>query len=110
LAQDPVKKAADLLRQGATMLGDACPQCGSPLFKLKSGEVVCPEHGRVLVVKSEREELKVKEEVIFSQVEDKLIQGLSKVSSKLEESPEDPEMLTQIIRYLEAIERLKRNR
>ncbi len=92
------------------MLGDACPQCGSPLFKLKSGEVVCPEHGRVLVVKSEREELKVKEEVIFSQVEDKLIQGLSKVSSKLEESPEDPEMLTQIIRYLEAIERLKRNR
>ena len=110
MAQDPVKKAADLLRQGATMLGDACPQCGSPLFKLKSGEVVCPEHGRVLVVKSEREELKVKEEVIFSQVEDKLIQGLSKVSSKLEESPEDPEMLTQIIRYLEAIERLKRNR
>lgn len=29
-----VKKMAELLRQGATMLADACPQCGSPLLQV----------------------------------------------------------------------------
>ncbi|MEN3059018.1 MAG: Sjogren's syndrome/scleroderma autoantigen 1 family protein, partial [Candidatus Methanosuratincola petrocarbonis] len=37
-----VKRMADLLREGATMLSQACPECKTPLFRLSSGEVICP--------------------------------------------------------------------
>lgn len=33
---------AELLRKGARMLGDSCPECGTPIFQLKSGEIICP--------------------------------------------------------------------
>jgi len=44
---DPVKKAALLLREGATMLPETCPICGSPLYRLKDGRIVCPIHGEI---------------------------------------------------------------
>ncbi|WP_229768204.1 Sjogren's syndrome/scleroderma autoantigen 1 family protein [Sulfodiicoccus acidiphilus] len=92
------------------MLGDACPECGSPLFKLKSGDVVCPQHGKVVIVKDDQEELKVKSEVLLSQVEERLIQGLERASGKIREAPEDPDVVNQVIRYLEALERVRRIR
>ena len=36
-----MKGMADLLRKGATMLSRSCPECGTPLFQLKSGDIVC---------------------------------------------------------------------
>ena len=48
-----VKKAAELLRQGATMLEEPCPICKMPLFKLKNGDIVCPVHGKVYIAKNE---------------------------------------------------------
>jgi len=44
---DPIKKAALLLKEGATMLPETCPFCGSPLYKLKDGRIVCPIHGEI---------------------------------------------------------------
>jgi len=32
---------AEALSAGATMLADPCPNCSSPLFRLRSGEVKC---------------------------------------------------------------------
>jgi len=46
-----IKRMTELLRGGATMLGEHCPLCGSPLFRLRSGEIVCPVHGRVVVAR-----------------------------------------------------------
>lgn len=37
-----MKQMAELLRKGARMLGDSCPECGTPIFQLKSGEIICP--------------------------------------------------------------------
>lgn len=37
-----MKQMADLLRNGAKMLGDSCPECSTPIFQLKSGEIICP--------------------------------------------------------------------
>jgi UPF0148 protein len=37
-----MKEMAKLLRQGARMLGDTCPECGTPIFQLKTGEIICP--------------------------------------------------------------------
>ena len=45
---DDVKHMADLLKSGATMLSDICPECGSPLFKIK-GEVFCAKCNKPVV-------------------------------------------------------------
>jgi UPF0148 protein len=37
-----VKKMAELLRGGSTMLSHSCPDCKTPLFKLTDGEIICP--------------------------------------------------------------------
>ena len=42
LSEGSMKKMGELLRQGARMLGDTCPECGTPLFQLRSGETICP--------------------------------------------------------------------
>jgi|ECHhosMinimDraft_1075155.scaffolds.fasta_scaffold00334_10 UPF0148 protein len=103
-----IKKAADLLRQGATMLGDSCPVCGMPLFKLKSGEVVCPQHGRVYVVKDEEEERRVRRRAELIEAQDLLITNAFRLVKKLEREPEEAEVLVQVLRYFEAIERVSR--
>jgi len=41
MSDEKVREMAELLSSGATMLSEACPKCGSPLFKLRDGKVVC---------------------------------------------------------------------
>lgn len=51
-ANASVKKMAELLRRGATMLAQACPQCGSPLMKV-GNDVYCATCDRRIVVVKE---------------------------------------------------------
>lgn len=48
----PVKKMADLLRHGATMLAQACPQCGSLLMKVGE-DIYCATCDRKIVILKE---------------------------------------------------------
>lgn len=41
---EQIKKMAELLRSGATMLQDTCPTCSSPLFRFE-GKVFCVKCG-----------------------------------------------------------------
>ncbi|MHA1650391.1 MAG: Sjogren's syndrome/scleroderma autoantigen 1 family protein [Candidatus Helarchaeota archaeon] len=51
-----IQKMAFLLREGHTLLSNACPQCNSPLFKMKSGEIYCASCDRkVLIVKDDEQ-------------------------------------------------------
>ncbi|MEM2791177.1 MAG: Sjogren's syndrome/scleroderma autoantigen 1 family protein, partial [Thermofilaceae archaeon] len=53
-----VRKMAAMLKSGAAMLEQTCPFCNVPLFRLKTGEVVCPSCGqRFVIVSSDEEEL-----------------------------------------------------
>jgi UPF0148 protein len=45
---EDVKRMADLLKSGATMLSDVCPNCGSPLFKVK-GDTFCAKCNKPVV-------------------------------------------------------------
>ena len=46
-----IRRMADVLKAGGTMLQDTCPECGSPLFKIKD-EVWCLScNKRVIIVK-----------------------------------------------------------
>ena len=52
-----------MLRQGAKMLSTTCPECGAPLFQLKTGEIFCPREKREVKIMNEGETLEgVKQE------------------------------------------------
>ena len=52
MSDQSMKDMAEMLRQGAKMLSTTCPECGAPLFQLKTGETFCPREKReVKIVK-----------------------------------------------------------
>ena len=75
---DVAKRAAELLKQGAVMLPETCPLCGSPLFKLKNGDVVCPIHGKIILAKNEKEVTRVTEDEVI----DKLVKKVTDLISR----------------------------
>ncbi len=103
-----LKKMSELLRAGAMMLSDTCPQCGLPLFKLRSGEVVCPIHGRVYVARSEEEAEKFTLIGVLDSVEDVIISKLAEVRKGIEQRDLDEDLIRRIIGLLEVIERIER--
>ncbi|MCE4607273.1 MAG: hypothetical protein F7B59_08125 [Desulfurococcales archaeon] len=54
-SDDLVRKMARLMQRGAVMLEETCPLCGSPLFRLPNGDIVCPIHGKIKIVSSDEE-------------------------------------------------------
>jgi UPF0148 protein len=106
--KDPVKTMAELLKAGAVMLAETCPVegCALPLFKLKTGEVICPVHGRVHIVRTEEEAREVYARVYSSMVLEKLEILTLKTIEELSRSRDvDP---TDLIKWLEVLERVQR--
>lgn len=68
--KETVRKMAELMRSGATMLDKSCPLCGAPLFRLRSGEIICPNHGPVRIVKSESEAIEILADAVLDELED----------------------------------------
>ncbi len=104
-----IKKASELMRSGATMLAESCPLCGSPLFKLTSGEVVCPIHGRVMLVKTEEELSEANVASVLLELEKSIADKLSEYVGKLRSDKEvEFEDIRNIISWLDALERVER--
>ncbi|MEM4717322.1 MAG: Sjogren's syndrome/scleroderma autoantigen 1 family protein [Desulfurococcaceae archaeon] len=106
--KDPTKIMAELLKSGATMLADICPVqgCNLPLFKLRSGEIVCPIHGRVHVVKTDEEAQEVYSKTFLRYILDQLEQvALRTINTLIKSSDTDP---TDLIKWLEVLERVER--
>ncbi len=106
--KDPVKKMAELLKLGATMLAETCPVkgCNLPLFKLPSGEIICPVHGKVYMVKTEEEAVEVTEKITIKNTLDKVENKILKILNDLinQTIPEPTELIT----WLDALERVRR--
>ena len=45
-----IKKMADHLRSGSTMLNLACPVCNNPIFRNKDGNIYCPTCNRKVLI------------------------------------------------------------
>ncbi|MCS7099454.1 MAG: Sjogren's syndrome/scleroderma autoantigen 1 family protein [Sulfolobales archaeon] len=106
-----IKKMSELLRSGAVMLDLACPLCSAPLFKLKSGEVVCPTHGVVRVVKTDAEAVEIQSQAVLDRVQALAADRISAIANSLGlESSEDAEreLLDQLERWLDILERVRR--
>jgi uncharacterized Zn finger protein (UPF0148 family) len=79
---DNIRKMADLLRSGNTMLNKACPVCNNPIFRNRNKENFCPTCNRnVLIVNdnSPQDEI-LKERETINNIKDK---DLSKNQTEL---------------------------
>ena len=102
--RDPrvVRKMAQLMMQGAVMLAETCPICGLPLFRLRNGEVVCPVHGRIVVVSSEEEAREVEIDSVVRDVEH---YAAMKVRELMEQG--NPREILEWLSVIEASERIR---
>ena len=81
--EESIKRMADLLKSGATMLFEHCPQCGSPLFKLQH-EIRCPKcDKRVVIVKSGEKIPDVSRSELLSDVESTVLYMLQEISERV---------------------------
>lgn len=102
-----IKQMADLLRAGAAMLAERCPVCGLPLFRLKSGETICPQHGRVFIVKTESEYRKVSAQGVLEELEKLATRKVSELIAKLERE-HSREIISELREWLNILEQVER--
>ncbi len=100
--QEVVKRMTRLVAEGATMLADTCPIDGLPLFKLKSGDIICPVHGKVWIVSSEAEAEEVEIDFIVRKVE---LHAAKRVYQSL--NSDDASELIPWLNVIETVERIR---
>jgi uncharacterized Zn finger protein (UPF0148 family) len=104
-------KAVELLRSGATMLGQACPACGTPLFKIGE-QVMCAKCNKpVVILKATEDESKIFRGQTLATTEHTLLVKIDEAQSAIEKE-QDPTKIAQLTQslsnLLSALERLKK--
>lgn len=106
-----VERMADLLKSGATMLSDTCPQCQSPLFKVKN-ELLCVKCNRpVVVVKATEDESNVVAAQALGKLEQTALMKINEINSslKVEGDPGKIEKLRlSLSDWLTVVERVRK--
>jgi UPF0148 protein len=108
-----VRGMAELLKSGATMLSETCPECGTPLFK-KGKEIFCAKCNRpVVIIKTTEDETRLKTDTILQSSEQTLMAKIQEVNLALKNET-DPDKLVAygnaLSSWLSAIEKLRRLR
>ncbi|MBN1682681.1 hypothetical protein JW865_03920 [Candidatus Bathyarchaeota archaeon] len=57
MSEQTMKEMAELLRKGAKMLSISCPECSSPLFQMKNGEIYCSKCKKNIKIVDEKENI-----------------------------------------------------
>jgi len=106
---EALKRMADLLRQGATLLDIECPVCHSPIFKLKSGEMYCATCQKI--VREEKEVTKTTQGVLMDSLNRTILKKLEELNSLIV-AESDQERLAALLKnlamWLDALERVRR--
>ena len=105
-----MKDMAGLLRSGAKMLDKSCPECNSPLFRLKSGEIWCGNCQRRVVIVQEGEETAAETGLQLDSLEKALMGKVSSLTARLvaEGEPEKLKAITDVIdSLLSSLEKLR---
>jgi UPF0148 protein len=90
---EDVKRMADLLKSGATMLSDVCPECGSPLFKVK-GDIFCAKCNKpVVYARAMGPQATVSSSMLLDNVEQTIVGKISETNELLKQE-KDPERLS----------------
>ena len=107
-----IKRMAELLRQGATLTDLSCPACGSPLFRLKDGNLWCvKDEKKVIVVKEGEEQPKHIADKGLESLEITLLTKVKDIQTKIQrtEKVEELQKLTKALsELLDSLEKVKR--
>jgi len=107
---EDVKRMAELLKSGATMLSDICPECGSPLFRIK-GEVFCAKCNKpVVYARATGPQATVSPSHLLDSLEQTVVVKLNEANEFLR-SEKDPEKLASysnlVFGWLSTLEKLR---
>ena len=108
-----VKKMAELLKSGATMLSETCPECGTPLFR-KGRETFCPKCNRpVVIVESAEQETRLLADNVLEDSEQTLLSKIREVNMAMKNETDLEKLVAYgnaLAIWLGAIEKLRRLR
>jgi UPF0148 protein len=106
----PIKRMADLLRQGATLTDLSCPACASPLFRLKDGTLWCAKDEKKVVIVKEGEE----KASAYDQLEATLLAKVQGIQDKIQNTEDVEELqklslaLSELLGNLEKVKKMKK--
>jgi UPF0148 protein len=111
----PIKRMAELLRQGATLTDLSCPVCASPLFRLKDGTLWCAkDEKKVIVVKEGEEPEKKAGNAVYTKLEATLLAKVEDIQNKIQQTENVEELqklstaLSELLGNLEKIQKMKK--
>ena len=110
----PIKRMADLLRQGATLTDLSCPACSSPLFRLKDGTLWCAKCEKKVVVVKEGEEPEKAGNAAYDKLEATLLAKVQNIQDKIQNTEDVEELqklsitLSELLGNLEKIKKMKK--
>ena len=106
----PIKRMADLLRQGATLTDLSCPACASPLFRLKDGTLWCAKDEKKVIIVKEGEE----KTSAYDKLEATLLVKVQEIQNKIQQTENVEELqklstaLSELLSNLEKIKKMKK--
>ncbi len=110
----PIKRMAELLRQGATLTDLSCPVCASPLFRLKDGTLWCANDQKKVVVVKQGEEIEDASGTVYHKLEATLLAKVQDIQNKIQHTDDVEELqklstaLTELLSNLEKIQKMKK--
>jgi UPF0148 protein len=112
--EKPIKRMADLLRQGATLTDLSCPVCASPLFRLKDGTLWCAQdEKKVIIVKEGQEPPQPPAASPYDKLEASLLDKVNKIQARIEQTEDADELqklskvLSELLSSLEKVKLIK---
>lgn len=107
---EDVKRMADLLKSGATMLSDVCPECGNPLFRVK-GDTLCAKCNKpVVYARATGPQATVSQTVLLETLEQTIVGKISETNAllKIEKDPEKMSIYSNLVfGWLSMLEKLR---
>jgi UPF0148 protein len=109
MSEGSMKEMAELLRKGASMLSETCPRCGTTLFELPGGEIICPTCQRtVKIVSGDSDEEDVRQQGSLEETLRNKIGFIQDLLEKEKEPVRIRELTQTLILLLNARERVKK--
>ncbi len=97
LSEGSLKNMGELLRKGARMLSESCPECNTPLFQLKDDTLICPMCNKPVIIVSADTDTEAL--VQRNRLNETLNRKISKIQNQLEEEM-DPEKINALLETL----------
>ena len=106
---ETLKRMADLLKQGATLLDVQCPNCNTPLFRLSDGKMYCSACQKH-VVRGVNEVTKTTQNSVVNSLNQTIFNKLDELNSMIGNEKDQEKitvLLNNLVKLLEASERIR---